>query len=121
MKFRYGIKTILLVTVVFAIAIPIVLHFQYERRWGKLRDELSIMFSQLETDAATIHSRSIINRNGDSMQIGIATREFRFQDGIMRLSARSNNSKPSSNRFYIQPPGIWVPDIETAVETWDRF
>ena len=120
MKFRFGIRTTLLFVAIIAIATPLVLHWQFEQRWSTPRKKILEWARKLNVEKRkTGFVHSVLGRDGSHIHFAIANSPIQIDGDHIRYTD-SEEIELGGERFYIQPPGMWVPDIESAITIWDQ-
>ena len=121
MKIRFTIRTAFIVVTVVAISIAAVQHYRFENKWADQRQrmkEWSRGLSHTSLKSGVAHS--VQKQDGPHLHFVIANAPVRVVgDGISFPAA--GEIQHETLGFYIEPPGIWVPDIESAIRVWDAF
>ena len=128
---RFNIRTLLGFVTLFAILLAV---YPYARRyiaWYDVRKGLDVWAQQLERKPGKIESYVHMNLtfNNDpqkppsSTQFAVMTAEPErgLDANGTETWTTSANSIPDSKRFFVIPPGKWVDDIDSVINTWDSF
>ena len=122
MKFRFGNKTLLLLVAIVAIAVPLILHWQFEQKWSTPRQKIFEWTKTLDAENRRMgYSHSVPDGNGGYLHFAIANAPFEIDRDVISYSA-SEEIELNATRFYIKPPGIWVQDVEnSAIRIWYTY
>lgn len=121
MKIRFSIKAILVLIACSAIAVVVHQHWMFERRWSGIRTEIESWSEELRNSKRNpSYVRTVVQTDGSMMHLAIGTAPIQIVENSIS-HPRVTETNAYGNRFFIQPPGTWVPDIETAIKTWDSL
>ena len=121
MQFRFKIKTILIFIALVAMVVLFIQHWRFENKWSDIRGRVVDWSNKLkDTNEKTGFVGSARDRNGDTFFFAIANAPIQLENRTVKFP-RSTVEPPPNYRYFVEPPGVWVPDIESAILLWSRY
>ncbi len=115
---HFSIKSVLLAIAFISIAIVVYQNWLFEKRWSPIRKEL-VDWAESAERLSVGWVRTVANE--DSVSHLIFSESPVKVDGNSFRFLKSSKAPPIGKKYFIHPPGKWVPDIETAIREWDKI
>lgn len=127
---RFSIRTLLMAVLVTAVLVTVLLHQQWQSRWGGVSAGLVEWEKQVNrADHQVDQYRWVTYQNsGGAIQqsdfivlTAEPTEVFVSTQGEWDWSMGDGPVSEDPRRFYVLPPGRWVESVDDIISTWERF